>query len=166
MERGAQRVEVPRAFAAAHAADKPSSEPYVSAFALPLGGSTAAAARDRRSAEQWARAVFEGAPSLLRSCMVLGWRFFLGLRLRPTRGSDQVLGWRLARGAAGPDSVTLAADSPLLQAENIVAVDGTVVLWVTVVRFENRIGRLLWGAASLVHHLTIPYLLARAGRQP
>ena len=118
----------------------------------------------RRGAQQWARAVFEDAPPLLRWVVLFGWRFFLGLRLQPLDATDQILGWKLEPGAAGTDAVTLAADSPLLRAENIVAADDTVVLWVTVVHFENRAGRLLWTVASALHHLVIPYLLGRAAR--
>ena len=108
--------------------------------------------------------MFEDAPPLLRWVVLFGWRFFLGLRLQPLDATDQILGWKLEPGAAGTDAVTLAADSPLLRAENIVAADDTVVLWVTVVHFENRAGRLLWTVASALHHLVIPYLLGRAAR--
>jgi hypothetical protein len=136
-----------------------SKDVYASAFALRLDGSA-----QPRTAEQWARGVFEGAPPLLRSVILFGWRFFLGLRLQPLDAPEQVLGWRIEGDATGPDTVTLAADSPLLHAENIVAVDGTVVLWVTLVRFEGRAGRLLWTVASAMHHVVIPFLLGRAAR--
>jgi hypothetical protein len=159
VESGVRRVEVPRAFAVRHDQRDPSLD-YASAFALPLEGP----AMDPLTAEQWARVVFEGAPRLLRSCILFGWRVVLGLRLQPLDAADQVLGWRIERVPAGPDVVTLAADSRLLRAENIVAVDGTVVLWVTTVHPKGRVGRLLWDAASIVHHQTIPYLLGRAGR--
>ena len=55
-----------------------------------------------------------------------------------------------------------AAGSPLLKAQNIVAVGDDVVVWVTEVRFESPLGRVLWGLAAPVHHLTIPFLLTRA----
>jgi Protein of unknown function (DUF2867) len=156
-----RRVEVPRTFAVTGSSGHPSRESYASAFALPLDRSVGRP----RSAEQWARAVFEDAPRLLRFSILFGWRFFLGLRLQPLDGADQVLGWRLEARDAGPESVALAADSKLLRAENIVATDGSVVLWVTIVHFDGRMGSLLWRVASPVHHMTIPYLLARAGRE-
>jgi hypothetical protein len=158
MEGRVRRVEVPRSLAARTRRDGRNDE-YASAFALALGDAAAL-----RPAEQWARAVFEGAPPLLRRVVLFGWRVFLRLRLQPLDAADQVLGWRLERGAAGADTVTLAAASPLLRAENIAAVDGSVVLWVTVVHFEGRTGRLLWTLASPLHHVVIPYLLRRAGR--
>jgi hypothetical protein len=108
--------------------------------------------------------VFEGAPPILRSCILFGWRVVLGLRLQPLHAPDRVLGWRMVGETPDHDSLSLEADSRLLRAENLVAVDDHVVLWVTVVHFESRFGRLLWGAASVVHHRTIPYLLDRAAR--
>lgn len=146
-----ERVEVPPAVAATKRSD------YASAFALTLAGA------GPRSAEQWSRAVFEGAPPLLRSCILFGWRFVLGLRLQPA-AADRVLGWTITAATTEPDTVTLAADSRLLRAENIVAVDETVVEWVTVVHYESRLARPLWAVTSVVHHRAIPYLLRRAGR--
>ncbi len=148
-----QRIDVPPTIAAAESLD------YASAFALTFSGSGA----KPRSAEQWTRAVFEGAPALLRSCILFGWRFVLGLRLRP-EAADHVLGWSVTASAPEPDTVTLAADSRLLSAENIVAADDAVVVWVTVVRYESRLARPLWVVASKVHHLTIRFLLGRAAR--
>jgi Protein of unknown function (DUF2867) len=163
VETTARRVEVPRGCAAAQSAGDVSSGTSAVAFALALDRSATDGPGRTRSAEQWARAVFEGAPASLRWCIVFGWRAFLGLRLQPLDGADQVLGWKVEQ-APEPDRMVLAADSPVLQAENIVAVDESVVLWVTVVRFHSRIGRLLWGMASPVHQLTIPFLLSRAAR--
>jgi hypothetical protein len=149
-----QRVEVPPAIAATQTSD------YASAFALTLSGSGTAP----RSAEQWARAVFEGAPPVMRSCILLGWRLVLGLRLQPA-AADRVLGWAVVARSVAPDTVTLAADSRLLRAENIVAVDETVVMWVTVVHYQSRLARPLWALTSLLHHRVIPFLLRRAARR-
>ena len=149
-----QRVEVPATIAVAEAPD------YSSAFALSLSSSGTVP----RSAEEWARAVFEGAPPVLRSCILFGWRFVLGLRLQPA-APDRVLGWAVVATAAAPDTVTLAAESRLLRAQNIVAVDETVVEWVTVVHYESRLARPLWAMTSLLHHQVIPFLLRRAARR-
>jgi hypothetical protein len=151
VEAHARRIEVPRSIAAA-------SSDAASAFALPIEGS----GTQPRTAGQWARAVFEGAPPLLRWCILFGWRFILGLRLQPLDADGQVLGWTVEATAAGPDTVTLAAASRLLRAENVVAVDGTVVVWVTVVHYETSLARPLWAVASALHHLVLRYLLGRA----
>jgi hypothetical protein len=159
MKGRARRVEVPSSLAAPHSWGQGPGHDYASAFALAVERSD-----PPHTAEQWARAVFEGAPPLLRWPIVFGWRSFLRLRLHSLDAPDQVLGWSLEHAATGSDSVTLVADSPLLRAENIVSVDRTVVLWVTVVHFEGRTGRMLWTASSALHHVLIPYLLGRAGR--
>lgn len=131
--------------------------PYAVAFAAPLTRPD-----QPHSAEWWARAVFEGAPTLLRAVIVFGWRFFLGLRLEPLDAPGRVLGWRIEGDTARDGGVTLSASSTLLRAENMVAVDETVVLWVTVVHFERRLGRVLWTVASAMHQVVIPFLLRRA----
>ncbi len=162
MESRVQRVEVPPTIAAERPYD------YASAFALTLavspGRSTPSTRTAPRTAEQWARAVFEGAPAALRWFIVFGWRFVLGLRLDPDSAADRVLGWTVEATASAPDTVTLAAASRFLRAENIVAVDEEVVVWVTVVRYESRAARPLWAVAAAIHHRTIPFLLGHAAR--
>jgi hypothetical protein len=66
--------------------------------------------------------------------------------------------------ASAPDTVTLAAASRFLRAENIVAVGEGVVVWVTVVRYDSRAARPLWAVAAAIHHRTIPFLLGHAAR--
>jgi hypothetical protein len=162
MERRVQRVEVPTTIAATRRYDDASA--FALSLAVPLGHSAPPTGTAPRTAEQWARAVFEGAPAALRWCMAFGWRFVLGLRLHPDAGSDQVLGWTVEATASAPDTVTLAAASRFLRAENIVAVDEGVVVWVTVVRYESRAARPLWAVAAAIHHRTIPFLLGQAAR--
>jgi hypothetical protein len=168
----ARRVAVPAHVATARSADAAGGGThakehgsYASAFALPL-----TSADQQHPAEWWARAVFEGAPTVLRAVIVVGWRLFLGLRLEPPDAPAQVLGWRIESDTesdtenhiAQGGSITLSASSPLLRAENMVAVDETVVLWITVVHFERRLGQVLWTVASALHHMVIPFLLGRA----
>ena len=59
---------------------------YASAFEVTIGEG------DGRSPEQWARAVFEGAPTAIRWFVVFGWRYVLGLRLGPRSSPDYVAG--------------------------------------------------------------------------
>jgi hypothetical protein len=113
-----------------------------------------------RTPEQWARALFEGAPVLWRWLLTLGWRFGLGLRLAPAGTSGHVQGWPIV--ASSPEAITLATASRLISARDVfVVADGTVT-WVTIVRFEHRLGHLLWAAAAPIHHLSVPVLLPRA----
>ncbi len=113
-----------------------------------------------RSAEQWARAVFEDAPQPLRSVIVLGWLVGLGLRLAPRSSSSHVLGWTIV--AHTPTAVVLAVDSFLLSAQLVVRVHESNVIHATFVRYERNAARGLWPTAALIHQRVIPYLLTRA----
>lgn len=122
------------------------------------------AAGDARSlsAEQWARATWEGAPTIVRWFLLLGWRFVLGLRLVRGRSPTHVLGWRMLDDRA--DTVTLKARSALTTAHNVVIVEESTVLWTTLVRYERPIARPIWRLAELVHRIVLPYTLTRAGK--
>ncbi|WP_036495518.1 DUF2867 domain-containing protein [Nocardia sp. BMG111209] len=129
------------------------SADYVSAFELDPHGT-------RRTAEHWARSVFEHAPAVMRILLVLGWRLVLGLRLGPRPATGFVLGWHIA--SAEPEILVLESHSPFLTARNIVAASDSTVTWTTLVRFDRRIARPVWNIVRPVHELAIPYLLRRA----
>jgi hypothetical protein len=122
------------------------------------------AAGDARSmsAEQWARATWEGAPTIVRGFLTLGWRFTLGLRLARGRSPTHVLGWRMLDDR--PDTVTLHARSALINGHNVVIVQESTVLWTTFVRYEQPIARPIWRLVELVHRITLPYTLTHAGK--
>ena len=122
------------------------------------------AADDARSmsAEQWARATWEGAPTIVRWFLVLGWRLALGLRLVPGRSPTSVLGWRMID--ERPDATTLEARSALIAARNVVIVQESTVLWTTLVRYERPIARPIWRLVELVHRIVLPYTLTHAGK--
>jgi len=147
----ARQIDLPAALAR-------STSGYASAFALATPRARAL------TPEQWARAVFEQGPVPLRSFVEFGWRALLGLRLGPRHSPDHVAGWTIAAVDDRPDTITLTADSRLLRARNVVAVDDGVVEWVTTVQFERPPARAAWAAAVPVHNLTIPYLLDRTAR--
>jgi hypothetical protein len=113
-----------------------------------------------RSAEAWARAVFEDAPRLLRSLIVFGWVAALRLKLGSRRLPTKVLGWTIV--SATPDAVLLGVESPLLRAQLVVRVEDVTVVHATFVTFRNRLGRSLWAVAAPIHRRVIPYLLTRA----
>jgi hypothetical protein len=115
---------------------------------------------DRRSSEQWARAVFEGAPQPLRWFILTGWILGLGLRLGPRRSTSHVLGWRILSTTAG--TTVLGVESFLLQARLVVQVDEARVLHATFVRYNRRPARLIWPVAAQIHRRLIPYLLDHA----
>jgi hypothetical protein len=148
----AHRVEV------ADKTDPFAQSDYASAFAITYR------AADGRSAEQWARTVFEGAPALLRRFVIIGWRYGLGLRLGPPSSGTHILGWEIV--SRTPEAITLAVRSPLLSARKIVRVDDTRVVMATFVRHERALGRILWAVVVPVHHRIEPYLLTHAATDP
>ncbi len=112
------------------------------------------------SAEQWARATWEGAPTVVRWFQMLGWRFVLGLRLAPGRAPTHVLGWRILDDC--PDTVTLQARSALITGHNVVIVQESTVLWTTLVHYEQPIARPIWRLVELVHRIVLPYTFTHA----
>jgi hypothetical protein len=121
-------------------------------------------ATDRRSAEQWARAVFEGAPRLLRWFIVTGWIGGLGLRLGPRPSPSHVLGWMIV--STTPTTIVLGVESFVLSARLVVQVRDSQILHATLVRYTRRPARILWTAAAPIHRRLVPYLLGRAATHP
>jgi hypothetical protein len=118
-------------------------------------------APNSRSAEQWARAIFEDAPLAVRWFVVIGWRFGLALRLGPRPSPDHVLGWKIV--TVAPDRITLGARSGILgQAQLVVHVEPSRIAVATVVRFKHRGARAIWSVVGLIHRRILPYLLNRA----
>ena len=116
-----------------------------------------------RTAEQWARATFEGAARPVRWVLVLGWRVVLGLRLGPRPSPDHVLGWQIIDNS--PDEIRLELRSPATTARLVVHVDGARVQLTTLVDHERRRSRPLWAVLAPVHRQFVPYLLTRAARR-
>jgi hypothetical protein len=150
-----RRVGVPHAIAATFAC---STANYAAAFA-----STTDTAETRTPLE-WARATFEGAPSVVRWCLVFGWTRVLRLKLEPRNSDGHVLGWSVADSDLVAEGTELLAASRFLRARNIVMVDEATVTWMTLVHYSNAAARPMWAVARPIHHLTIRCLLARAAR--
>jgi Protein of unknown function (DUF2867) len=136
-----------------------------------LGGSGHASAcevtiaeGDDRSPEQWARTVFEEAPTAIRWFIQFGWRYVLGLRLNPRSSPDQVAGWTVRD--TGPGIINLEVQSWLLTATKEIRVSGNTVRMETDVRYKRTSGRVLWTLLIPVHLLTEPYLLGLAASHP
>ena len=150
-----RRVEVPAQVAASFAR---STANYAAAFSLSTEGA------DSKTPIQWASAVFGGAPTAVRWCLLFGWRRFLRLNLGVQPSKDHVLGWAVADSDLVPGSTALFAASRVLQATNIVSVEASTVTWVTLVHCSRWTARPLWAIARPFHHLTLRYLLTRAAR--
>jgi hypothetical protein len=93
---------------------------------------------DRRSAEQWARSVFEDAPRFVRWCIVTGWLVGLRLRLASRSSPAHVLGWTAV--SSSPQAIVLGVESFALTARLVVRVQDGQVIHATFVRYERRVG--------------------------
>jgi hypothetical protein len=118
---------------------------------------------DERSAEQWAREAWEGAPAPLRWFMLAGWRLVLGLRLGPRSSRDHILGWGIT--AQSPDETVCQLSSPFLSASNIFRRVGGRLVWSTYVTYDRPIARVIWPPVSLLHRPLVRIALRRAARQ-
>lgn len=116
-----------------------------------------------RTAEDWARATFEGAPRPVSVVLWLGWRLGLQLRLGPYRAPGHVLGWPVLE--SGPDRAVLGVESAVLGPCRLVfEVDPGRALVTTAIRFEHRLSRPVWTVVAPVHRLITRLLVTRAGR--
>ena len=128
---------------------------YEDAFLVEVGQ-----AQDRP--EQWARALMEDAPILMRRVLAAAF-FALRLQLGPARDDRFVLGWEVRRST--PDVALLGARSSLgLHAELLFKRQQGSLLFATFVQHENRLTRALWTGATPVHLWAARYLLGRAER--
>jgi hypothetical protein len=113
-----------------------------------------------RTGEQWARAILEDAPIIMRRKLRWGW-FALGLKLGSTRSDRFVLGWEVRRST--PDSALLAASSRLgLPAELLFERQQDTLLVATFVQQQNPIARAMWAAVAPWHRQVVPHVLKQA----
>lgn len=113
-----------------------------------------------RTGEQWARAILENAPIIMRTQLLWGW-FALGLKLSCTRSDRFVLGWEVRRST--PDFALLAAGSRLgLPAELLFERHQHTLLFCTFVQQQNPIARAVWAPVVPPHRQVVRYLLERA----
>jgi hypothetical protein len=113
-----------------------------------------------RTAEEWARAMLEGAPLEVRRGLRRGWRL-LGLRLGSPRAGDRVLGWEIRR--SEPDVVVLAGESLLgFRAELLCLRRGESLVFATFVEQRTLLSRLVWSWLAPIHQKVVQSLLTRA----
>ena len=118
---------------------------------------------DDRSAEQWARAAWEGSPAGMRWFMLAGWRLVLGLRLGPRRSPDHILGWRIVERRR--DETTCRLDSWFLSASNSFRLTEDRLVWSTFVTYERPIAKLVWPPVSLLHRALVRVALRGGARR-
>ncbi len=113
-----------------------------------------------RTAEQWARAILEGAPVSMRNGLTRGWSA-LGLRLSSAHSGRLVLGWEVRRSAL--DVVLLGASGRLgLSGELLFERRPHSLFYATLVQLENPAARGLWAGIAPRHRRVVRELLEQA----
>jgi hypothetical protein len=107
--------------------------------------------------EQWARAMFGDVPSAAERFI---WRDLLGVRLRRGRSPATVAGWLI--GGRGDDWIRLDAASWFLSGNLLVTTAGGRVSLATFLRYDRRLGRVVWPPLSGVHRRVVPGVLRAA----
>jgi hypothetical protein len=120
----------------------------------------------RLCAEEWIRAIFEGAPRGMRWFLVVGWTA-ITCRLRPRRSPARVLGWRIEDVTS--DTVVLVARAWVgLVSRLVVAVDVDTVTLASFVSFTGPVApvaRAVWAGTTPLHERILPSLLTSAARR-
>ena len=119
-----------------------------------------------RSAEEWARAIFEHAPAPTRDRLTAGWPL-LGLQLGPLTSDRHVLGWTIASNS--PDEVLLSADgSSGIAAELLVERQRDTLRFASFIALTSPAAHEVWAEVGPRHERTVRQLLAemldRTGR--
>jgi hypothetical protein len=129
---------------------------YTDAFVLET------ARASERTAEEWARAILEGAPEATRRMLRRGW-FVIGVRLGATDDPSLVLGWTLRR--SSPDHALIAARSVFgIDAEVLFKRERDGLLAATLMKLTNPAARAFWAGFSFQHRRVLRHLLTQAGR--
>lgn len=127
---------------------------YVDAFTAGLRG-----VHDR-PAEEFARAAVEGASAAGR---FIAWRVLSHLRLGPCGSSGHIGGWEIAdRSDAW---VRLEARSWFMTVNVVFWVERARIWFVTFVRYDHPVGRLIWTRVSAGHRAAVPSLLENGVRR-
>jgi hypothetical protein len=118
-----------------------------------------------RSAEQWARAIFEDAPRVTRWFLIAGWTA-ITCRLHPRRSESRVLGWQID--TASNDMAVMAVHARVgLTSHLVVSVDADRVTLASFVRYTGSarpVARAVWAGTVPLHERILPHLLTMAAR--
>ncbi len=129
---------------------------YESAFSVPADPA------DGRSAEQWARAMYESPPTVERLFVWYGWKA-LTAKLGPYPSDHHVLGYRIEANERGyicfsvEWALGLACDLVLYTAPSVAAL-------ASFVEFKRPAARVVWPTVVPMHERIVPRWLSRAAR--
>ena len=113
-----------------------------------------------RTPREWAAAVIDDAPTLVRARLYTGW-LSLGLVLGPPWSSHRVLGWRVARSES--EWLLLSAHSWLgLHGELLFGSGPDGLLFATLIQLTNPVARSVWARITDTHQQVVRSLLTHA----
>jgi hypothetical protein len=147
----ARRVDVPEHILTSDNLDEPN---FTCAFEIDKEPS------DTRTAEEWMRAMLEGAGFALRSFILSGWAGALRLRLGPRPSTAYILGWKILSTMAM--KVTIGVEGSMLSAHQVVQCQDSKVVHVTIIHFNRSTAKAVWAIAAPIHVRTIPHLMTQA----
>lgn len=117
---------------------------------------------DHRSAEQWARAMYEAPPTAERLFVWFGWKGCTA-RLGPYPSSDYVLGYRI--GVNEGNYISFSVEWALgLACELALHLGPSTAVLATFVEFKRPAAKIVWPLAVPVHERIVPRWLLRAAR--
>lgn len=119
-----------------------------------------------RSAERWARAMFEEAPLAMRWFLIVGWSA-ITCRISPRRSPARILGWQIE--STSPQTAVIAVRAWVgLTSRLIFFADDDLVTVASFVRFTGPVtplARVVWAATVPLHERILPHLLTAARRR-
>lgn len=117
---------------------------------------------DGRSAEQWARAMYEAPPTFERLIVWYGWKT-LTARLGPYPSNDHLLGYRI--GVNEGDYISFSVEWALgLACELALCLGPSTAVLATFVELNRPAAKIVWPMAVPVHERIVPRWLSRAAR--
>jgi hypothetical protein len=127
---------------------------YRDGFRLELPGGP------RRSGEEWAREMLEGAAWKTRRSLRRAWPL-LGLKMAPHGAEGAILGWRVRHSDA--DHALLGAESRIgMPAELLFRSEPDGLFFATLIQQRNPFVHALWAPIGPPHRRVVPALLRHA----
>jgi hypothetical protein len=116
-----------------------------------------------RTAEEFARETFEGAPLAIRTQLLSGWSS-IGLKIGAGPSDRPVLGWQVRQNT--PEFILLGADSRIgMPGELLFKKNGDTLLFATFLHHGNLAARALWAVVEPAHVRIVRNILDRATRR-
>ncbi len=117
---------------------------------------------DRRSAEQWARAMYESPPTAERLIVWYGWKT-LTARLGPYPSTDHILGYRIQANERA--YIRFSVEWVLgLACDLVLHLGPEAAVLATFVELKRPAAKIVWPMAVPVHERIVPRWLSRAAR--